>query len=180
VWLAALAYAAAAPVVRDAETTAALSGGWARDLGYERGNASDILAVAVTPKMSKAQRAIQKAQLAGSRPKAYEAFDALFEVNDLTLPELEAELSAYLSAPDSAHRDALLACLSDREIELPVGPLMSAVVGLLAAPDARTRRMAALTLASSGEVGETELGRGLDALSLDWAKDIRATLSLTA
>lgn len=67
----------------------------------------------------------------------------------------------------------------DPVLEFESGPLMTAVAQLLTATDSRTRRMAALALASSGIVGETELRRGLDALSVEWAEDIRATLQLS-
>jgi hypothetical protein len=177
----ALAQAAALGVLTQQENAVTVAGSWARDLGQEERSTSTsaVHARDVSKQVSRAPSALQQAQLAATRAKAYAVFDRLL---DDSTPSVigEAQLAAFLGDPENKYRDALLACLADREVELEPGPLMMAVAQLLTAADSRTRRMAALALASSGEVGEAELGRGLDALSVEWAEDIRATLRLSA
>jgi len=181
-WLTALAHASTLMFFADPGNAATTAGSWARDLGHEeeKTNTPDIGGVTVPHEVPRIQAVVRQAQSAASRAKAYAAFDALFAEGDFLMANAEFPLVAYLSDPESQHRDALLACFADREIELESGALVAAVAQLLTAIDARTRRVAALALASSGSAGEVELGRGLDALSVEWAEDIRSTLKLSA
>lgn len=176
----ALAQMAAFGVLTQQDNAATVAGAWASDLGQEERSTStsEAQSPAVSRQVTRAPSVLHQALLAASRAKAYAAFDRLLD--DSTPAAIgEPQLAAFLGDPENKYRDALLACLADREVVLEAGSLMTAVAQLLTANDSRTRRMAALALASSGAVGEAELGRGLDALSVEWAEDIRATLRLS-
>jgi hypothetical protein len=178
--LSAFAQATAFGFLAAPENTATTPSAWTRNLGNEERctKASGMRFLAVVDQVSRTPFVLQQAQLA-SRSRAYVAFDGLLD-SDAGAMGVADHLTAFLADPESKHRDALLACFADREVELEAGPLMTAVVRLLTATDSRTRRMAALALAAGGAVGEAELGKGLDALSVEWAEDIRATLRLSA
>lgn len=181
VWLSALAQAATLTFANP-DNAASSRDGWAQDLGHEERatNPSGARPAAVDSEVPQFALALQKARETTSRSRAYSAFEEVLSSHDITSPLVEVALATYLVDPTNAHRDALLGCLADRETELSSGALLTAVGQLLAATDARTRRMAALALSASGPSGETELGRGLDALSLEWAEDIRQTLRWSA
>lgn len=177
-WLSVLAQASA--LILFADTSATVAGSWARDLGHleQNTNPSSVGGTAVSPSALRLHSVLLQVQSATTRTQAYAAFDTVLADDDLSGAEFA--LITFLSDPESMHREALLACFADREIKLESASLVAAVAQLLTATDARTRRMAALALASSGNAGVVELGRGLDALSLEWAEDIRSTLRLSA
>jgi hypothetical protein len=123
---------------------------------------------------------LHRAESASTRTKAYDVFEDVLATVTLESTYAEEILTRYLLNAENKYREALLSCLADRETELGVGSITKAVAKLLGSHDPRTRRMAGLVLAFGGSAGESELGKGLDALPVEWAQDIRATLRLSA
>jgi hypothetical protein len=116
---------------------------------------------------------LERANAEPSRLKAYALFDA-FLIGD---HDLSGPLTEYLRDPQKRHREALLGCMADREVEL--GPaLREPILGLLEASDDRTRRMAALALASGGPAAEEALSEALGQLPSEVAEDLKETLRL--
>ncbi len=96
------------------------------------------------------------------RQHAYDAFENVLRSVD---PGLQTDLALYLSNGQMRHREALLACMADREFQLEEPALLEVLRRLLTHDDTRMRRVAALVLFSGGEPGskvlEEEMGGSL-------------------
>jgi len=130
--------------------------------------------------MSTPAELLAGAEFLQRRTHAYEDFNNVLA----TVPEgeeLATAIALFLADTTNRHREALLACMSDRETVVTHPALLESIRLLLTNPDTRLRRMAALVLFGGGKAAEEVLSQEMSGkLPKEIAVDFIALFRLAA